>query len=257
MHPPHSLLDSLSSETELGLWCAAGFGPSDQSALEETGSTSCLPLGKSASQPEEMRTLNVIGYDPETSSLVLVNSVRLSLFGRKIKATSPGPSDEEVPLQAYDPSSDTQRVIGCKLSLEFRRLPRSRGICIVFKVHADPSVDCIGVAVSGSNYLWWKRSSKTKGRALPKQSTTTSRFTTLICNRLELLDFVGQSVILQLTFLPTARSTLPVTTWVAITKRETECLAQPFHTQTQAYKRTWVATRNTHALLLAAARTGE
>ncbi|KAF8972852.1 G-type lectin S-receptor-like serine/threonine-protein kinase SRK [Entomortierella lignicola] len=75
--------------TELSLWHVGGSGPLDQLVFKEPpSSTRRASVGKAALRLQEMRMFNFMGYDYETSSLVLANSARLSLFGLKIKVTS-------------------------------------------------------------------------------------------------------------------------------------------------------------------------
>ncbi|GJJ71103.1 enhancer of mRNA-decapping protein 4 [Entomortierella parvispora] len=75
--------------TELSLWLAAGLSLADQLVFKEPHSSiRRSSLGKSASRLQDMRMFNFMGYDYETSSLVLANSARLSLFGIKVNINS-------------------------------------------------------------------------------------------------------------------------------------------------------------------------
>ncbi|KAF9586380.1 hypothetical protein BGW38_005964 [Lunasporangiospora selenospora] len=75
--------------TELGLWDVTGSALLDLFIFKEPPSSARRSsLGKAVSRLQDMRMFNFMGFDFETSSLVLANSARLSLFGLKISVSS-------------------------------------------------------------------------------------------------------------------------------------------------------------------------
>ena len=135
--------------TELGLWHAAGFGPLDQFVFKEAAPARRSSLGKSASRSQEMRTFNVMGYDPETSSLVLANSARLSLFGLKIKVTSPDNGSASVTQDqvSYLRTSMALEEAPCTASFDFMiEYPMPQHI-VSFVVMPDSSLEYNGFSV--------------------------------------------------------------------------------------------------------------
>ncbi|KAF9329153.1 hypothetical protein BG006_007776 [Podila minutissima] len=75
--------------TELNLFQIDHSELLDQFVFKEPPSSSRRSsLGKGASRLHDMRMFNFMGYDYETSSLVLANSARLSLFGLKISVSA-------------------------------------------------------------------------------------------------------------------------------------------------------------------------
>ncbi|KAG0083178.1 enhancer of mRNA decapping 4 [Podila epicladia] len=75
--------------TELSLFQIDHSELLDQFVFKEPPSSSRrTSLGKGGSRLHDMRMFNFVGYDHETSSLVLANSVRLSLFGLKISVSA-------------------------------------------------------------------------------------------------------------------------------------------------------------------------
>ncbi|KAF9915246.1 hypothetical protein BX616_006570 [Lobosporangium transversale] len=137
--------------TELSLWWVGGTGPLDQFIFKEPpSSTRRTSVGKAAQRLQEMRMFNFVGYDYETSSLVLANSVRLSLFGLKVKVTST--SEAEMPSNnvdqaAYIRASAAAEAAPCTATFDFMiEYPMPQHI-VSFVVMPDSSLEYNGFSV--------------------------------------------------------------------------------------------------------------
>lgn len=135
--------------TELSLWHVTGFGPLDQFVFREPPVSTRRPsLGKPVSRLQDM--FNVMGYDPETSSLVLANSARLSLFGLKVKVNSS--SDNGLLSGAQDQASYIRTSVSaeeapCTASFDFLiEYPMPQHI-VSFVVMPDSSLEYNGFSV--------------------------------------------------------------------------------------------------------------
>ncbi|KAF9143911.1 hypothetical protein BG015_000256 [Linnemannia schmuckeri] len=136
--------------TELSLWHVAGSGPLDQFVFKEPPSSiRRSSLGKSASRSQDMRMFNFMGYDHETSSLVLANSARLSLFGLKIKVTPASEADRPtgVSQAAYIKSALTLDATSCAATFDFMiEYPMPQPV-VSFIVMPDSSLEYNGFSV--------------------------------------------------------------------------------------------------------------
>lgn len=136
--------------TELSLWNVSGSGPLDQFVFKEPPSSiRRSSLGKSASRSQDMRMFNFIGYDHETSSLVLANSARLSLFGLKIKVTPASETDRPtgVSQAAYIKSALTSGAKPCAATFDFMiEYPMPQPV-VSFIVMPDSSLEYNGFSV--------------------------------------------------------------------------------------------------------------
>ncbi|KAG0214710.1 hypothetical protein BGX33_001909 [Mortierella sp. NVP41] len=136
--------------TELSLWHVSGSGPLDQFVFKEPpSSVRRSSLGKSASRSQDMRMFNFMGYDHETSSLVLANSARLSLFGLKIKVTSASEADHPngVSQAAYIKSALTSDPTPCAATFDFMiEYPMPQPV-VSFIVMPDSSLEYNGFSV--------------------------------------------------------------------------------------------------------------
>ncbi|KAF8926648.1 hypothetical protein BGZ58_011015 [Dissophora ornata] len=138
--------------TELSLWHVAGSGPLDQFVFKEPPSSTRRPssVGKSALRLQETRMFNFMGYDHETSSLVLANSARLSLFGLKIKVTSTSEtvaSTGSLDQAAYIRSSVGAEETPCTATFDFMiEYPMPQPI-VSFVVIPDSSLEYNGFSV--------------------------------------------------------------------------------------------------------------
>jgi hypothetical protein len=136
--------------TELSLWHISGSGPLDQFVFKEPpSSVRRSSLGKSASRSQDMRMFNFMGYDHETSSLVLANSARLSLFGLKIKVTpaSEGDRPTGVSQAAYIKSALTSSAAPCAATFDFMiEYPMPQPV-VSFIVMPDSSLEYNGFSV--------------------------------------------------------------------------------------------------------------
>ncbi|KAF9289325.1 hypothetical protein BGZ88_007806 [Linnemannia elongata] len=136
--------------TELSLWHVSGSGPLDQFVFKEPPSSiRRSSLGKSASRSQDMRMFNFMGYDHETSSLVLANSARLSLFGLKIKVTPASEADRPtgVSQAAYIKSALTSDATLCAATFDFMiEYPMPQPV-VSFIVMPDSSLEYNGFSV--------------------------------------------------------------------------------------------------------------
>ncbi|KAK3815753.1 MAG: hypothetical protein JOS17DRAFT_759658 [Linnemannia elongata] len=136
--------------TELSLWHVSGSGPLDQFVFKEPPSSiRRSSLGKSASRSQDMRMFNFIGYDHETSSLVLANSARLSLFGLKVKVTPASEADRPtgVSQAAYIKSALTSDATPCAATFDFMiEYPMPQPV-VSFIVMPDSSLEYNGFSV--------------------------------------------------------------------------------------------------------------
>ncbi|KAG0288097.1 hypothetical protein BGZ96_008076 [Linnemannia gamsii] len=135
--------------TELSLWHVSGSGPLDQFVFKEPpSSVRRSSLGKSASRSQDMRMFNFMGYDHETSSLVLANSARLSLFGLKIKVTSASEADRPTGVsQAVYIKSALTSDAPCAATFDFMiEYPMPQPV-VSFIVMPDSSLEYNGFSV--------------------------------------------------------------------------------------------------------------
>ncbi|KAF9912845.1 hypothetical protein EC991_008711 [Linnemannia zychae] len=137
--------------TELSLWHVSGSGPLDQFVFKEPpSSVRRSSLGKSASRSQDLRMFNFMGYDQETSSLVLANSARLSLFGLKIKVTPASEADRPtgVSQAAYIKSALTSsNSATCTATFDFMiEYPMPQPV-VSFIVMPDSSLEYNGFSV--------------------------------------------------------------------------------------------------------------
>ncbi|KAG0023494.1 hypothetical protein BGZ80_009269 [Entomortierella chlamydospora] len=138
--------------TELSLWHVAGSGPLDQLVFKEPPSSARRSsVGKAALRLQELRMFNFMGYDHETSSLVLANSSRLSLFGLKIKVTStldgaavPNDLDQAAYIKAFVATEETAP---CAATFDFMiEYPMPQPV-VSFVVTPDSSLEYNGFSV--------------------------------------------------------------------------------------------------------------
>ncbi|KAG0359810.1 hypothetical protein BGZ54_009811 [Gamsiella multidivaricata] len=137
--------------TELSLWHVAGTDPLDQLVFKEPPSSSRRSsVGKSALRLQEMRMFNIMGYDHETSSLVLANSARLSLFGLQIKVTSASVnsvSTKDQDQAAYIRAAAATEETPCTATFDFMiEYPMPQPV-VSFVVMPDSSLEYNGFSV--------------------------------------------------------------------------------------------------------------
>ncbi|KAI1296397.1 hypothetical protein EDD11_007347 [Mortierella claussenii] len=137
--------------TELSLWHVGGCGPLDQLVFKEPPSSNRRSsVGKAALRLQEMRMFNFMGYDHETSSLVLANSARLSLFGLKVKVTSTsdaGSSYNALDQAAYIKATLAAEEASCTATFDFMiEYPMPQPV-VSFVVMPDSSLEYNGFSV--------------------------------------------------------------------------------------------------------------
>ncbi|KAF9419365.1 hypothetical protein BGZ94_009438 [Podila epigama] len=144
--------------TDLGLFQIAHAELLDQFIFKEPPSaTRRSSLAKGGSRLSDMRMFNFMGFDHETSSLVLANSARLSLFGLKVTVTSTesepgnnGLSQAEYLRQAIGSSNvPRHRVLDHKINAKFDFMieyPMPQPV-VSFVVQPDSSLENNGFSV--------------------------------------------------------------------------------------------------------------
>ncbi|KAF9429489.1 hypothetical protein BGZ76_001226 [Entomortierella beljakovae] len=135
--------------TELSLWRISGSKLLDQFIFKEppSSSTRRSSVGKAALRLQEMRMFNFMGYDYETSSLVLANSARLSLFGLKIKVASTGVVPNDLDQAAYIKSSVGAEEAPCAANFDFMiEYPMPQSV-VSFVITPDSSLEYNGFSV--------------------------------------------------------------------------------------------------------------
>lgn len=136
--------------TELSLFQIDNSELLDQFVFKEPPTSSRRSsVGKGASRLHDMRMFNFMGYDLETSSLVLANSARLSLFGLKItvSASESAPVASVVSQAEYIKSTTESDHSPCSAKFDFMiEYPMPQPV-VSFVVLPDVSLEYNGFSV--------------------------------------------------------------------------------------------------------------